>query len=485
MVSKNDVDKLVREIRATPGYTCEVNGGGHYTVTAPGGDFMQLSATPSDPNWRVKAIRELKRDVGWTTDLADELRKREAQKAMGAVRIQETEDLQRAQELADERQRQEVANERQAQARISRQRTLDELTKAKEAAERARSLVATQEVARQALHEVNVGAMPTADDRLAGYPTVARYMTIPEIREAVDLNKGNRCNTRPLYEQWIDKWYRAMARGAWYLSPEPVIHDEHGCAVDGNHRYHAALRLAEENPEALAQFYPHGIPFTVVSEFPSAMVKILNGGKSRSARDVLGVAGHTKNSFQVAAGLRLVVAYDGGTPWTRWSALRMDNDEIDAAIEGPYARLPEQGSISSRLRRKVRMAPAASYVLPFLLERDGHSEEDARKFLEGICLETEMRQGDPRGTLGLALLRRAPERTESGALRKGRATANKDAQKSTGAHQLCMALKAYYKWQVGETMQIADFGSNEKAYAVWRPDMKLIKGEVRVPYRTF
>jgi hypothetical protein len=450
-MADKDVEDLVRQVTARgSGWTraTQKDGNGHIRLLAPGGGFVTLPTSPSDPHWRANALADLKRN-GWNPDDIEAERKR-----------------------------------------ISRQRATEEIKRAQLAAQRAQERENARQAAVQLLKEANTEAAPLAGSVLVGYPTEARYVTVDEIRAAVDLNRENRCNTRPLYKEWVRQWRNIMARGAWHLSPEAIVFDEHGCMVDGMHRGTAYLELAEREPEVLSEYYPYGMPFTVVSGFPSALVQILNSGKARSPKDILAVEGVTKNSYQLAAALRLLVAYDDfqagtGVPWPQWNSLKMDADEMAIAIKGPYVRLPEFGPASSLLRRKIRMAPAASYALPFLLDREGHDPAAAEEFLAGLRMEVDTRVGDPRATLGMALLRRLPSRSAAGNARRGAISANSEAQRVPGAHQLCMGLKAYFKWMTNEEWRVADFGVNEKAYAVWQPGMKLIKGEVRYPYRDF
>lgn len=446
-MSNKEVEDLVKQVTSRgSGWTRDdkVDGNDHIVLRGPDGECVRIASTPSDSRWKRNSLADLKR-AGWDPE--------------------------------------EVERENR---RISRQRATDEIEKARLNLIRAQEMADARQAAAALLKEANAGEKLLTGGVLKGYPTEARYVSVEEIRIAVDLNRANRCNTRPLYKRWVAKWQSTMGRGAWHLSPEALVFDEHGCLVDGMHRGAAYVQLADKNPELLLEHYPHGIPFTVVTDFPSALVGMLNSGKSRSAKDAVAVAGHTANAFQVSAALRLVMAYDQrfgerGLPWTQWGGFDVDNDEVVAAFNGPYAGLIEHHTVASRLRRKIKMTPSASLVLPFLLSRDGHSEEDAETFINGICLDDDYRKGDARAAFGTAMLRRV--KTPGAAAAK---VTNKDSLKSPGPYQLCLALKAYYKWQVGDdSVQILDFGRGEKAYAVWTPGMKLINGEVRVSYRNF
>jgi hypothetical protein len=135
------------------------------------------------------------------------------------------------------------------------------------------------------------------------------------------------------------------------------------------------------------------------------------------------------------------------------------------------------------------MTAAAGLALPFLLDRDAHDEEEVEEFYKGICMEADYSTflpGDARAAFALAMLRRYG--SDDGRAPKGGKTSNTESLKSPGPFQLCLALKAYSKWQMQKLGQegpwkIADFGADERAYAVWEPGMRLINGVLRHPYR--
>lgn len=428
---KNLVDRVVKS-----GWTSTIDGRNHWRLTSP--DGLQQVTIPTSPGtafWEKRALGKLKR-AGWEPEAA-------------------------------------VLEKRKQ----SRARTEEERAKADAELARRDLLLMAQAATRERLQ----AAMGTAASpgELASYSTASRYVPLAELRAAMDLNGEHGCNRRDVYPAWVAKWSGMMRRGAWHHSPEPIIFcREHGCLVDGMHRATAACRLAEEDPELFEGLFPYGVPFTVVTDYPTDLVKILNGGKSRSPKDVLSFAGLGKNQFPVAAALRLLVAYDAREPWIQWTQLKLDNDELDAAIAGPYARLtsPEVGTTAHRLRHKTKMTPAAAWALPFLLDRDGHDPEFAEEFYAGLCLETDLFKGDPRGVLGQALLR-------------GISSSNPLGKKAPGAYHLCIALKAYYLWGYeyeengDDSTQSIGFKADEQAYAVWRPGMVKIGKEIRVSYR--
>lgn len=96
----------------------------------------------------------------------------------------------------------------------------------------------------------------------------------------------------------VAKWAAEISRGAWVLNGESIKFATSGDLLDGQHRLMAIVKAGR------------AIDTWVVFGLPDSAQDVMDGGKQRSAADVLSIGGH-KSSAALAAVARLLIQYYG------------------------------------------------------------------------------------------------------------------------------------------------------------------------------
>ena len=137
-----------------------------------------------------------------------------------------------------------------------------------------------------------------------------------------DLEKGSK--NRAVYRTLVQFFYNQMKKGKWFLTPEPIMYNEKGQLIDGQHRLHALVK------------YGKPLRFWVAHKVPQELFKYLNQGKSRTGFDSLTSAGY-KNASTLAPVVRMIFVL---TNQFFKRKQRISNDEILETLEELYD-LPE------------------------------------------------------------------------------------------------------------------------------------------------
>lgn len=143
---------------------------------------------------------------------------------------------------------------------------------------------------------------------------------------------------RPVSESKILEYAVAMDEGEWALNGETIKIDQFGHLIDGQHRLRACV-LAEKN---FRSFVARGI------EDPEAFATI-DVGKTRTARDVFGIAGYANPNVVSGAALIIYGHKHGLMTWK--------------SMEGSR-RAKRGGKASPRITDKLRQMPGRSSVVP-------------------------------------------------------------------------------------------------------------------------
>lgn len=151
---------------------------------------------------------------------------------------------------------------------------------------------------------------------------------------------------RPVFNSIIRKYAADMKADHWDVTPEPIIYDENGNLVDGQHRLEA-VRLSGKT-----------IEFTVTSGWPSNVINNIGGGKSRTVANKLHLNGQP-NAFIFASAVNCLVrvCYRGEAPPVSYLACIHILDALDTR-----KHVDKMMDITSTVRRSGRfIGPLAFY----------------------------------------------------------------------------------------------------------------------------
>lgn len=151
---------------------------------------------------------------------------------------------------------------------------------------------------------------------------------------------------RKINKSILAKYVIEMKAGHWKLNPEPIIFDEAGNLIDGQHRL-----LACKNA---------GVPIqaTVSTGWPSSIIDVVNRGKSRQVADQYHLHGMA-NAATVAATIACIVrvCYRGAAPPISYASSRYVLEEL-----GMDKHINKIMDIFSKTKRSGRIiGPIAFY----------------------------------------------------------------------------------------------------------------------------
>jgi hypothetical protein len=383
-MTNKDTQTLVDKIRDA-GFTCEINGAGHWAVTDPDGRHMgSFSTTPNGAQSLRNAISDLKKTTGVDFGAV----RRTARKADRPVNT--TPDPRTLALLAD-RNRNDAALEEAQRVAATRAAQLKERLESEERQSMtARDTGPTKE-------ELDAEAMQRAVQRALNeipgslkYPVTQppRLMTYTpaQMRELLD---STVCNTRPPMVSTVDKYRDAMARGEWRVTHQGIAIDWHGCLVDGRQRFTAAIKAGMD----LTIYATYGVdPATFFA---------MDIGKNRTASDAISISGvkwhvtadsgkqkelkPSRVHMGAAVGICLNLDYrDPATnePYPRYQVehVQYSREQIVHALatphpdgagfdEGPYFDMGYYTSLAGELRRHAKLTMTAGYVGLFMARR--------------------------------------------------------------------------------------------------------------------
>lgn len=127
--------------------------------------------------------------------------------------------------------------------------------------------------------------------------TAIEVIDLAYAKQLLEQNPQN----RRLSEALVQKYAQEMKRGRWEVNGEPIIIDEQGNLLDGQHR--CAAIILSQMP----------LSTVVVRDVPRERFKTIDIGRSRKLVDVLLISGY-KNVSKLAAGARWLYNYIANVP---------------------------------------------------------------------------------------------------------------------------------------------------------------------------
>lgn len=199
-------------------------------------------------------------------------------------------------------------------------------------------------------------------------------ITPEKAKEILEKSKGK--NFRKKNVNDIKKLAREIKEGRWQLNGETIKFDEDGWLKDGQHRLHACI-------EANAPFRT-AVVYGIDSDLN------VDAGKKRSIAEWLAFRGE-KETTALAAALRLQwrLENDRLNSFTNAGASAPTNAEILAVLER-HSQMRDAVRIASRYKA---YAPHSmlTFVVYNALQID---EEKARCFIDDLCKQTNLQEGD-------------------------------------------------------------------------------------------
>lgn len=393
--STQDTLDLVDRIR-NAGFTCELNGSGHWQVTREedGGVKMYgvFSATPSSARSLNNAMADLRRSTGVDFRVARRTPRKEDRP------VDDTPDPRKVALLADRNRNNALLAEaeRRAAERMSIPASVAALKSTLESDERrtmnGAPVMSKDELDQQAVNDAVTAALaqqPASGNKR--YPVLQppRLVTFTpaQMRELLDISV---CNTRPPQRSTVEKYEGRMRRGQWRITHQGVAIDWHGCVLDGRQRFLAAIKADMD----LTIYATYGMD-------PAAFFA-MDDGKNRTAGDSIAMAdlhwyvtaddGKRREikptRTALAAAVTLCMNLDRRGPngempgrhevmHTAYSkeeivdALRIRAEDDDGVWEeGPYFDLGYYTTQTSELTHHVHMTRTAAYAALFMTHRE-------------------------------------------------------------------------------------------------------------------
>lgn len=139
------------------------------------------------------------------------------------------------------------------------------------------------------------------------------------VEEALRALKTAQCG-RPLNEARIARYASDMVNKRWRSTPQGPVYDEKGILRDGQNRYAAIIKAAEnlEKKGDIKDAFDFGLRMWVTRNWDGdqAAFDVMDTGDKRAYTDLLFMRGHA-NVTQLRAILRRITRWEAGQPWTR------------------------------------------------------------------------------------------------------------------------------------------------------------------------
>lgn len=178
---------------------------------------------------------------------------------------------------------------------------------------------------------------------------------------ASDLLGRNTVNRQPI-ERHVEHLSRQMSEGYWRDNGQPIILSESGTVLDGQHRLMAVVKSGRP------------ARFLVVRGVGSDVMDTIDTGRSRQAKDVLSMHGHT-DAAALAAAARVCWHYDRfGTLMAR-SRAAPSSAELAAYID-QHPDLVDMVKLCYPIKRLVGNARTAG-VLALVARRHGRKAAES------------------------------------------------------------------------------------------------------------
>lgn len=365
---KKDQDALLAQVAAAPGWTVEKTSK-HIIIKNPQGISVLTSTTPGQQQVIGILERQLKNELGWDPQALHERRLEDREKAM----------------------------------------ILDREKNEKRVIEAARAADAKFEAEMERLR----GAVPPGtklpNGEYVGFQRVIKVVTPFDAQVVLKQQETAVCAKRKVKRGNETDLRDAMNNGHFEFTPENPIFDEHGCLVQGHHRYRTIAGL---DPDVLQKQYGHpGILLEIVINAPAKLNSVYDTGVSRSPADVLTLSGVPKYEFAVMAAVRLLMCYDDPTiDWRSYSKVKFSRDAMMTAFATKYSGIvdkPLQDGLVLK-NKPIYMTHSIAMAVSFIVHRDlgvvdvpykhpeGFTTTKWAQFRAGLLTGYDLGTGDPR-----------------------------------------------------------------------------------------
>lgn len=110
---------------------------------------------------------------------------------------------------------------------------------------------------------------------------------------------GKNESNRNLSKSRVSAYSRDMKEGRWRFNPNPIVFDNKGVLIDGQHRLHAVIEAGT------------AVDMFVMFDAPSESKDIIDFGKPRTAADILRIEGYA-DATNISALAKRIIAYETG-----------------------------------------------------------------------------------------------------------------------------------------------------------------------------
>lgn len=189
-------------------------------------------------------------------------------------------------------------------------------------------------------------------------------------------------NRRP-NDRHIKMLANDIREGFWKFTGQPIIINEFGALIDGQHRCQACVMA--NNP----------IEVLIVSGVRQACFDAIDQGKKRGAADIISIGGSTENASHIAAAIAYLLPWyaDGILDGRRaHSELALSNVQI-AASEPLFPQLIESVRLGRRARAKLFGNNAIHAACHYVFAR--RDRELADSLYEHAITGENIQRGDP------------------------------------------------------------------------------------------
>ena len=189
---------------------------------------------------------------------------------------------------------------------------------------------------------------------------------------------------RTINDHRVDEYFRMMKEDYWMINGEPILFDENGKLLNGQHRLWATMRYGKTLQYMVIQ----------VTGDPEALMSTLDQGKPRSGGDVLVIRGYASGNNVNALG-SAIYRWERGMPFS----MRVTPTEMMDTLHR-HPDLVKSLSIGRRLSDRFSgsaLPSSALAALHYLFRKIDEAEAD--EFFERLIDGSNLSKGDPVLTL--------------------------------------------------------------------------------------
>lgn len=229
--------------------------------------------------------------------------------------------------------------------------------------------------------------------RVSSEIEIATIWLTPEV--AANLLRSMPSN-RPLRRGRVSLMADDIRNGRYTFNPNPIVVDDQGNLIDGQHRCHAVIEAEQ------------AIPAIIMAGFPHETMDVIDTGRSRSVGDILQLEDvHIVQRNLAAGAAKAVIQYER-LPDIVWSGpgSYVSQQEVLLALKSDpamWSTLATRGyAIASALpsrRAGGWVTGAAMAASLYLIERYSANLDLLPNFEQGLLTGEMLREGDPRLTL--------------------------------------------------------------------------------------